>query len=133
MKQEQRFIPVPMEFRHFSVKDYLRKGIEDPVELSSWVESMTDKIDRFNEEGESYKGQSHDLINELLQFGSTALRNVKYAMYKDKDYIERLNGRIRQLELEKQYTPKPKTPDKDTKSVSDAGKKEIEALAKAIR
>ena len=120
-----------MELRHFDLSDYLHKGINDITDFANWVEGIVEKIDRWNEVGDEYDDQSHDLMNELLQFSSHAMRNVRYAMYKDKDVYERLRGQIANLERELKYSP-PEKP-KFGKKVSDKEKGEIEALAKAMK
>ena len=132
MSKDRRYIPVPMEMRHFDLSDYLHRGIKDITDFANWVEGIVDKMDRWNEVGDEYDNQSHDLMNELLQFSSIAMRNVKYAMYKDKDIYQRLRGRIADLERELKYSPPPKEP-KSNKKVSDKEKEEIAALAKAMK
>ena len=132
MSKDRRYIPVPMEMRHFDLSDYLHRGIKDITDFANWVEGIVEKMDRWNEVGDEYDNQSHDLMNELLQFSSTAMRNVKYAMYKDKDVYQRLRGRIADLERELKYSPPPKEP-KSGKKVSDAEKAEIAAIAKAMK
>ena len=131
MSKDRRYIPVPMEMRHFDLSDYLHKGIKDITDFANWVEGIVEKVDRWNEVGDEYSNQSHDLMNELLQFSSHAMRNVKYAMYKDKDVYQRLRGRIANLEREIKYAP-PEKP-KSIKKVSDKEKDEIAALARAIK
>ena len=132
MSKDRRYIPVPMEMRHFDLSDYLHKGIKDITDFANWVEGIVEKVDRWNEVGDEYSNQSHDLMNELLQFSSNAMRNVKYAMYKDKDVYQRLRGRITDLERELKYSPPPEEL-KSNKKVSDKEKGEIEALAKAMK
>ena len=132
MSKQRRYIPVPMELRHFDLSDYLHKGIKDITDFANWVEGIVEKIDRWNEVGDEYDDQSHDLMNELLQFSSQAMRNVRYAMYKDKDVYQRLRGRIADLERALKYSPPPKEP-KSNKKVSDKEKEEIAALAKAMK
>ena len=129
MSKQRRYIPVPMELRHFDLSDYLHKGIKDISDFANWVEGIVEKIDRWNEVGDEYDDQSHDLMNELLQLSSHAMRNVRYAMYKDKDVYERLRGRIANLERELKYSPQPKKPTKP----SDDEKKEVEKLAALIK
>ena len=131
MSKQRRYIPVPMELRHFDLSDYLHKGIKDITDFANWVEGIVEKIDRWNEVGDEYDDQSHDLMNELLQFSSHAMRNVRYAMYKDKDVYERLRGRIANLERELKYSP-PEKP-KSNKKVNDAEKAGVAKIAALMK
>ena len=124
-----------MELRHHDIKNYLGKGIKDPVELTIWTDSITTKMDKWNEEGEQYEGQNEDLINELLQFSNLALRAIRFSLHKDKDYIARLTGRIAQLERRIKYLPQEPKQTNPTKKTSprENDKKEIERIASLLK
>ena len=77
MKRDRRYIPVPVELRHFNVSDYLRKGINDAAELSDWVDGIVSTLDKWNETGNEYEGQTEDILNQLVLFSSYALKNVR--------------------------------------------------------
>lgn len=138
MKRDRRYIPVPVELRHFNISDYRRKGINDVSELSDWADGIVSTLDKWNETGNDYEGQTEDILNQVVLFSSYALKNVRYSMWKDKDYIESLIGRINYLERKNRVknellNPQKKSSSKTKKSVSDAEKLEVERIAKMMK
>ena len=121
--KHQRYIPIPVDMRHFDIKDYLNRGVQEPTDLSVWVENLVLKIDKYNEQEDLYDGIQEDLMNELIQFAAFSLRNVKYAMYREKGVVERMRGEIsflrRSLEVKKELQKPKKAKSKESEPSPD--------------